>query len=150
MKDLETPTIVKSLGYENEFNVNNRVAQQMSQTITNRQAFDLVYPTHRDYYNDKRFVVFDDNFNKVEDYLLNQFKSAIDTAFDYNANKNLVHVEDFNKNTVNPKAINFGNAPLINRDAVKTNIKYSDYSPVNSNTKVSSSDPYGTIFGGDK
>lgn len=141
--------MVKSLGYENQFNVDNRVAQQMSQTITNKQAFDLVYPTHREYYNDKRFVVFDDNFNRVEEYLLNQFKSTIDSAFNYNSNQNLVDVKDFNKNSINLRNVDFkNNAPLINKEAVQTNLKYSEYQLSDPNkTKISSSDPYGTIFG---
>lgn len=145
---MEAPTIVKSLGYEAPFNVGQRVAQQMDQSITNRQAYDLLYPTHKSYYNDKRFIVFDRNFNQVESYLLNQFKSAIDSAIDYSANSKLERVEDFNKSKVNLRGMHLQqNAPMINREAVETSMKYDTLNNNVQGLKVTSSDPYGTIFG---
>jgi hypothetical protein len=153
MKNLEAPVIVKSLGYENPFNVERRVASRLDQTITNRQAFDLVYPTHRDYYNDKRFIVFDRNFNQAEDYLLNQFKSAIDSAIDYSSNKNLEHVDTFDKSKINLKTIDYSGAPTIHKAAVANSMKYHEYNQYqlnDPNVKITSSDPYNTIFGGNK
>ncbi len=148
LKNLESPTIVPSLGYENRFNVQDRVAERLPQTISNRQAYDLVYPTHQDYYKDKRFVVFDRNFNQVEDFLLNQFKSAIDSAIDYTSNSNLEHVDKFDKSKVNLKGINLqGNAPFIHPQAVATSMKYDNIDVNDPNIKITSSDPYNTIFG---
>lgn len=151
MNNLETPTIVKSLGYPQQFNVGDRVAQQLDQTVTNRQAFDLLYPTHQDYYNDKKFVVLDRNFQQVEEYLLGQFKSAIDSAIDYAGNANLVSVDDFDKSKVNFKNLNLqNNAPFIHKDAVATNIKYEDIDRNDPKLKITSSDPYSSMFGGFK
>lgn len=108
-----------------------------------------MYPTHEDYYKDKRFIVFDKNFNQSEEYLLNQFKSAIDSAFDFTSNKNLERVEDFKKEKVNLKDMDLqNNAPFIHPGAVATSIKYDDLQKNDPNMKVISSDPYGTMFGG--
>jgi hypothetical protein len=145
---MEAPTIVKTLGYQERFNVGERVASQLDQTITNRQAYDIVYPNHKAYYNDKRFVVFDKNFNQVESYLLDQFKSAIDSAIDYKSNSNLVHVDEFDKTKVNFKGMNLqNNAPYINKEAVQTSINLDKIDVNDPNLKISSSDPYTTIFG---
>jgi hypothetical protein len=140
---------VKSLGSPAPFNLQDRLANQMEQTITNRQAYDLLYPTHESYYNDKKFLVLDRNFNQVEDYLLNQFKQTIDSAIDYNSNSKLEHVDNFNKNSVNLQGMNLqNNAPFIDPQAVATNIKYDQVNGFNDpNVKVTSSDPYHTIFG---
>jgi hypothetical protein len=148
LKNLEAPTIVPSLGYEQPFNIQNRVAQRLPQTITNRQAYDLIYPTHQDYYKDKRFIVFDRNFNQVEDYLLNQFKSTIDSAIDYSSNSKLVHVDNFDKSKINLRGLNLQNsAPFIPKEAVATSMKYQPASLNDPNVRVTSSDPYNTIFG---
>lgn len=124
------------------------MAQRLDQTITNRQAYDLVYPTHQDYYKDKRFIVFDRNFNQVEDYLLNQFKSAIDSAIDYSGNGKLEHVDSFDKSKVNLRGVNLqNNAPFIHPMAVATSMKYDEVNGNDPNLKITSSDPYNTIFG---
>jgi hypothetical protein len=146
---MEAPTIVKSLGSAQPFNIQDRVASKLDQTISNRQAYDLIYPSHQAYYNDKRFIVLDRNFQQTEEYLLNQFKSAIDSVIDYSSNKNLVHVDDFNKNKVNLRGVNLqNNAPFVHPDAVATSMKYDPVNLGDSNLKISSSDPYNTIFGG--
>jgi hypothetical protein len=148
MKNFESPTIVKSLGYQSPFNVENRIAQRMDQTISNRQAYDLVYPSHREYYNDKRFIAFDRHFDQVEGYLLKEFKTAMDSAVNYNSSKKLEHVEDFDKHQINLKGIDFSNAPFVTKEGVRTSIKYDSLNTNDPNIRVTSSDPYNTIFGG--
>ena len=146
---MEVPTIVKSLGSPAPFNVEERVANTLDQTITNRQAYDLIYPSHEAYYKDKRFVVLDKNFNQVEDYLLNQFKSAIDSAVDYGANSKLESVEHFDKSKINLRGMNLQNgAPFIHPDAVANSIKYDEGQDLKDpNVRITASDPYHTIFG---
>jgi hypothetical protein len=91
---------VKSLASLAPFKFQDRLANQIEQTITNRQAYDLLYPNHESYYNDKKFLVLDRNLNQVEDYLLNQFKQTIDSVIDYNSNSKLVQVEILDKSKV--------------------------------------------------
>ncbi len=147
LKNLESPQIVKSFGYPGQFDPEQRVAQQTEQRITNRQAYDLVYPTHKSYYEDKKFHVFDKNYQQVEDYLLKQFKSTLDSAIDYKENKNLVSVDDFDKSKIDFNKMRIQeNAPMIGSERVRTSITYPD-PKLDKNMKVTSSDPYGTIFG---
>lgn len=108
----------------------------------------MVYPNHRAYYEDKKFHVFDPNFQKTEDYLLKEFKQAIDSQIDYKSNAKLEHVDTFDKTKVNLKGINFQNAPQVNHSVLAQNLKYTSNNLNDPNTKVTSSDPYGTIFGG--
>ena len=148
MNNLEAPTIVRSSTYQpNPFHLGDRIAERLDQTISNRQAYDIVYPTHEDYYKDKRFIVIDKNFEKVEDSLLNQLKSAIDSSIDYSSNSKLVHVENFDKSKVNLKGLDLqATAPMIQPSSVSTN--YGNISQNDSKVKITSSDPYATIFGG--
>jgi len=139
---------VQSLGYKSPFNVADRTAQYLDQQRSNKDAFDLIYPTHRAYYNDKRFIVFDKNFDKVEQNLLTSFQNTIGGAVNFPDNAVLVHARDFDKNRVNFAPVNAelqNSAPFIHPKVIASNIRYD---PIGENTKVTSSDPYASIFGG--
>ena len=144
---METPTIVKSLNPNSfdQFNVRNSLALMTPQVVTNRQAYDITYKSHQDYYKDKQIHVFDANFDKMENYLVNQFKSAIDSSIDFSGNANLVDVKDLDKRTLNVKNWNvLENAPYVHKDAIvpmKNNIDYK------TNAKEMTTDPYGAIRG---
>jgi hypothetical protein len=142
---LESPTIVKSLGYAEPFDVMGKVAGKSSQTISNRQAYDTLYPSHKSWYDEKKFVVLDKNFNDMENYLLNQFKETLNKQFDFKTAKNIKHVDELDKSQVNVN-IDFGAMPKVQPAAVQSNSKYTDNFTLQ-NTKVTSSDPYREIFG---
>ena len=149
---METPQIVPSVGTPivDPFNLMDRLAEKETQTITNRQAYDIIYPTHRSYYDDKRFVVYDKNFDKTEEYLLNQFKSAIDSAVNYSNTTNVFHVDEFNRNGVDVQGLTTQvklEVPMIHKDVLVNDKKYVDSSFAR-NVTISSSDPYGTIRSG--
>jgi hypothetical protein len=146
LRNLESPTIVKSLGYQEPFNVMDRVASQSSQTISNRQAYDSMYPSHKSWYDEKKFVVLDKNFDDMQNFLLKQFKDTLNKQFDYSATKNIQHVEELDKNQINVSGMDFGAMPKVHSEAVKVNSKYANNFTAE-NTKVTSSDPYKEIFG---
>ena len=147
LKDLEIPTIVKSLNPNSfdQFNVSNRLALMTPQVVNNRQAYDITYKTHQDFYKDKTMHVFDPNFDKMENFLVNQFKSAIDSSIDYTANKNLVSVRDLDKNTLKVDQWNVArDAPYVNKEAMVP-MKNNDH--YKKNVKELTTDPYGAIVG---
>lgn len=115
---------MKSLGYRQPFDVQERVGYMMPQQITNSQAFDVVYGSHKAYYDDKRFTVFDKNFDKVEENLLNQFKSTIDSAVEYTKKSKLEHVDYFDRNRILLPQNVQENAPRIHPETVQSNPKY--------------------------
>ena len=145
LKDMESPIIVKSLGggYD-PFNVSNRLAQMTPQRITNRQAYDLVYKSHEDYYKDKRIRVFDPNFTKIEDAIVKQFKNNIDQAIDKSGNSNLVDVRDLDKNSLNIKSWNPSSILPHDFETIQPS-KY--YKQIPKFTKKLVTDPYGAIVG---
>lgn len=93
---METPVIIKASPVEPTFqDVRKRVAMDTPQTITNNEAFDVVYKDHKSYYEDKKYIIFDKNFQKTEDYLLGEFANAVNTNLVLD--KNLVHVDDYKR-----------------------------------------------------
>jgi hypothetical protein len=147
LKNLEAPTIVKSLGYRDPFDVKDRVAQSRDQVLTNRETYDIVYPDHRSYYNDKRFIVLDKAFNDTEEYLLKELKQTLDMKLDYNANAKLVHVDDLDRSKIDLNGLNLQpRAPFVHPEAVATSIRYD--SKTDPAPKITSSDPYVTVMSG--
>lgn len=143
---MESPTIVKSLGYQDPFDIQSRVAAKSSQTISNRQAYDALYPSHKSWYDEKRFVVLDKNFNEVENYLLGQFKDTLSRQFDYTTAKNIKHVDELDKNQIKMSGMDFGAMPKVRSEGVRVNSKYTD-NFTTQNTRITASDPYNEIFG---
>ena len=88
--------------------INSRVASGTSQTITNSAAFDVVYQNKRDYYDNRRFFVFDSNFNKMENYLVNGFKQQLDANINYDPKEE--HANAFAQNKLN---LDFSRAPYV-------------------------------------
>jgi len=123
-----------------------RVASQSTQSISNRQAYDSLYPSHKAWYDEKKFVVLDKNFNDMENYLLNQFKDTLNKQFDYSTTKNIKHVDELDKNQIKVSGMDFGAMPKVHSEAVKVNSKYANNFTAE-NTKVTASDPYKEIFG---
>lgn len=149
---LSSPTLIKpvmkdSIGYGNRYNVEHRVAQKQGQQITNKGAFNVVYKSHKDYYDkDKKFYVLDNNFAEEEQYLLNGFSEAVQKQVKWD--KDLEHVDDYKDGG---SKISFENAPVakFNAEAARTNLNMGSITDTNpkSNFKTSS-DPYGEMFGG--
>ena len=69
--------------------ITSRVASGTGQTISNAAAFDVVYRNQKDYYDNRKFFVFDSNFNDMETYLLNGFKQQIDANIKYDPKEEL-------------------------------------------------------------
>ena len=137
--------MVKTLGYADPFNVMDRVAVKSTQTISNRQAYDALYPSHKSWYNEKKFIVLDKNFEDMENNLLKGFKQSLDNQFGFVDTKKIKHVE-MNKSQINLKGIDFGAIPKVHPEAVQYKSKYTDNFTAEK-TKVTGSDPYKEIFG---
>jgi hypothetical protein len=144
---MESPMIVKSLGYKNPFDIKDRIAQNRNQVLTNREAYDLVYPDHRSFYDDKRFIVLDRAFEDNEKYLLNQLKSTLDEKLDYGKMAKITHVDELDKSEIKLRHLNLqNNAPFVHPDAVATTMRMP--TTIDPQPKVTSSDPYVEIMSG--
>ncbi len=116
------------------------------QVVTNRQAYDIVYKSHEDYYKDRQIHVFDSNFDKMENYLVQNFRESINKAIDFKSTKNLVDVKDLDRNTLNVKKWNVHeNLPRVHRAAIQPSPYYEDQTA--SNGREYSTDPYTTTVG---
>lgn len=147
MQNIESPQIVKTLGYQAPFNVMNKVAAGSQQTISNRQAYDVLYPNHQSWYDEKKFIVLDKNFEEYENYILKDFKQALDRQFDYTQTKNIQHVDELDKTQIKVNGLDFGRIPKISNEVLENKSKYTDNYKAGS-VKVTSSNPYGEIFKG--
>jgi hypothetical protein len=133
--------------YQQEFNIEKKIAEKYDQTISGKQSFDVLYPDHKTYYNDKRVIIFDKNFKEVENYFLNDFKNTIDMAIDYSKNKNLQRAEDFKSASIDLKGLDFGNPPYIKAELPSpSQIKYGETFKKDPNMHVSYTDPYHQIY----
>jgi hypothetical protein len=116
------------------------------QVVTNRQAYDITYKSHEDYYKDRQIRVFDSNFDKMEEYLVKNFRESISKAVDFGANKNLKDVKDLDRNTLNANRWNVHeDLPRVERNAVIPSSKYEDSIP--SNAVQYTTDPYRATVG---
>lgn len=100
----ETPTIVS----RNFQDITSRVAGSTPQSISNSAAFDVAYRDRQDYYNNRRFFVFDKNFNKMENYMLDGFKKQLDANINYDPKRE--HASSIERNQLN---IDFSNTPYV-------------------------------------
>ena len=108
---MESPVIIKKSAVDPTFqDIRQRVATETPQAISNTEGFDAIYRDHKDYYNDKRFVIFDKNFQQMEDHLLGQFASSIDSNLVFD--EKLVHVDDY-KRKANLN-VDFSHTPQVN------------------------------------
>jgi hypothetical protein len=105
---MESPIMVPNR--ERTYNdVVTRVAGGTPQTISNSDAFDTVYKNHQNYYDDKRYFIFDKNFHKMENYLLDGFRNQLDSNLGL-SNANLVHVDNYEKKKLN---VDFSRVPRV-------------------------------------
>ena len=144
---MESPTIIRSLGNAQPFDVNKKVADRSTQTISNKESYDALYPSHSSWYDEKKFVVLDKHFDDVENYLLKDFKEALNKHLDFSQTKNIQHVDDLDKTQIKLSGLEYGNMPKFNAQALESKSKYTDNFTAGQ-VKVSSSNPYGEIFGG--
>jgi len=144
--NLEAPQIVKSLGPDpSPF---GRAASKSEQNISNKQAYDSIYPSHKSWYNEKKFIVIDKNFEMMEKELLGKFKENLDAKFDFQKTKNVKHVDELDQHDIKISGMDFGSMHKIHPDTVAVKDKYVDNFSATKKPTVTASDPYGEIFGG--
>ncbi len=84
---MEAPTIVKSIhrGITSMAeDAHSMAVSNTPQSISNRQSFDVIYPNHKAYYEDKRFFIFDRNYDTMEKALVDTFEKAVDSSINKN------------------------------------------------------------------
>ena len=118
------------------------------QIISNRQSYDSLYPNHKSWYDDKKFIVIDKNFEMMEKELLGKFKENLNSNFNLKVSKNVQHVDDLNKDNIKINSMNFESIHKINLDTVEFKDKYVDNYLSSDKPSVTLSDPYNQIFGG--
>ena len=120
-KPMEAPVIVKSINRgitDMRTDAYNQAVQKTPQTVSNRQAYDIMYPDHKSYYEDKKFFVFDGDYNRMENALINTFEKAVDEGLGDNTVKalgngkinNIKHVDEIKDGKIN---VNFGQIPAV-------------------------------------
>jgi hypothetical protein len=115
------------------------------QVVTNRQAYDIVYKSHEDYYKDRQIHVFDSNFDKMENYLVQNFRESINKAIDFKSTR-ILDVKDLDRNALNVKAWNVHeNLPRVDRAAIQPSPYYEGQTA--SNGREYSTDPYTATVG---
>jgi len=108
---MEAPTIVKSINRgvtSMSEDAYNKAIGKTPQTASNRQAYDIMYPNHKSYYKDKRFFIFDKNYDKMEKSLIDTFENAVDTSL-HNKHK-IIHVDEIEDKIIN---VNYDNIPRV-------------------------------------
>jgi len=120
-REMETPQIVKSINRgitSMREDAYQQAVDKTHQTVSNRQAFDLMYPSHKAYYEDKKFFVFDNNYKDMEGALINTFEKAVNEGFgDKNVKaqgkgriNNIRHVDEIKDHKIN---VDFGMIPAV-------------------------------------
>ena len=135
---MESPVIVKN-SFGSKFNIKSRVASQTQQSISNSEAFDVVYNGHKDYYSDKITTTVDPNYNKMEKYLLNEFKHALDSNLKYDSHLNEAwDIEKTHSN--NHIIVNTKNSPKISMESVQGQVHN------HAGAHISKTNPYNEIY----
>lgn len=127
--------------YQADFDVLDRVASESTPTVKNEQAYNAIYSSHKDWYDEKKYKVIDENFNTMENRLLNIFQETLDEGLDKNYARNIRHADKFDIDRLDVKNIDFRDIPRVNPNLFKGE-NYNHY-----DTKVTTSDPYNEIFG---
>lgn len=120
-REMETPVIVKSINRGITSMRDDAIQQAVDRTpqvVPNREAFNAIYPTHRAYYDDKRFFVFDKNYYDMQKELIKTFEQAVDSSFTNHKVKaqnngrinNIKDVEEIKNKNLN---VNFDNIPRV-------------------------------------
>ena len=81
---MESPVYRKDIlpAYQADFDVLGRVASKTNPTVSNEQAYNAIYSSHKDWYDEKKYKVIDKNFSRMENGLLNEFQDTLDKGFD--------------------------------------------------------------------
>lgn len=109
---MEAPIIVKSIGRgvtSAREEAWNRAVGMTPQAISNTQAFNVMYPTHKSYYDDKKFFVFDKNYETMEKALVSTFEDAVDASL---KNPDLKDVDDI-KRPLPKLNVNYSRIPRV-------------------------------------
>jgi hypothetical protein len=107
---MEAPIIVKSIDRgitSMRQDAWNGAVAKTPQSISNRQAYDLMYPTHKSYYDDKRFYIFDKNYDLMEKALVDTFERAVDSSL---KNKNMKSVDEIADKKIN---VDYSRIPTV-------------------------------------
>lgn len=143
---MESPSIVKSLGPDpNPF---GKAAGKSPQNISNKQAYDSIYPNHKSWYDEKRFIVIDKNFEIMEKELLGQLKDNLDAKFNFQATKNIKHVDEIDQHDTKVHTMDLNSIHKVHPSTVEYKDKYVNNYSSTRQPKVSMSDPYNEIFQG--
>ena len=89
--------------------ITSRVASGTSQSISNSAAFDVAYRNQKDYYDNRRFFIYDNNFYQMENYLINGFKQELDEVINFDPKEE--HASAFNKEKLNN--MDFSRTPYV-------------------------------------
>lgn len=88
----EAPVIVKSINRgitSIEDDAKALAISRMDQVISNTEAYNMKYSSLKNYYDDKKMFVFDQNYKKMEDALIDSFEKSIRDV----SNKNIISVD---------------------------------------------------------
>jgi hypothetical protein len=127
--------------FQADFDVLDRVAKKVNPTVSNQEAYNAIYPSHKSWYDEKKYKVLDENFMIMEKSLLNAFQDTLDKGFDKEKSKTLTHAEDFDRSQFDINSIDFSKVPSVNPRLIKGD----DYNL--GDTRITTSDPYNEIFG---
>lgn len=111
--NMEAPKIVKSIhrGITSmSEDAWNQAVGKTPQTMSNRQAFDVVYPDHKSFYADKQFFIFDRNYEKMQKALVHTFEKAVDDSLNKGHTKLFESVDQFGDAKIN---VDFGGVPKV-------------------------------------
>ncbi len=114
-RPMESPVIVKSINRGITSMREDALEQAVNktpQTITNKQGYDLMYPTHKSFYEDKKYFVFDSNYNTMENALVKTFEDAVNEGFGQRKlrGKQITHVDEIKDRKLN---FNWNNIPGV-------------------------------------
>ena len=127
--------------YQADFGVLERVAAKTKPTVSNEQAYNAIYSSHKDWYDEKKYKVIDNNFSQMEQSLLNTFQDTLDNGLSDKTKKTLTHAEDFDRSEFDVKNVDFRKVPRVTPRLIQGG----NYN--HATTKVTTSDPYNQIFG---
>ena len=111
--NMEAPKIVKSIhrGITSmREDAWNQAVGKTPQTMSNRQAFDVMYPDHKSFYADKQFFIFDRNYEKMQKALVKTFERAVDNSLNHGHKKLIESVDEIRDTKLN---VDFGDIPRV-------------------------------------
>jgi hypothetical protein len=83
----------------------------------------------------------------MEKDLLGQLKNNLNAKLNFEANKDIKHIDEIDQTKINIKGMDFGSMHKINPETVEYKDKYVDNYLETNKPEVNSSDPYNEIYG---